>query len=552
MRRTVTATLALATLAASLAAPASALAADDSTLVLTSTTGDPLAGRTFTAYRIGDYANVTVKDGKVAGYELKGDAARNAWVQAALKDAGLNAAAPAGQDEVAAVTTLTGADLRKAANALAASDKRPDAEDTVSGTTTNSRAEFDLPEGLYLITDTTGVPMIASTTIDGLTKFSDGSTLGRLTVKTTTVTLSKKVFVDGAWKDSASLTAGNEAQYRLSVNMPNGGSGTVSSVKVVDVPVGQHRTGDITVKADGTDVTALTDVYEAGQTIPANPSIPNDTARTVPDGGFGLGLDKVAEAHPGAQVEILVNTVIDAADDGHHPQTGVAYTSIWDGTASVTPPTDANPGPDGSCPTGVNVSCAQVPVNTYGFDLNKTSMGDETAKVSGAGFRIQDKATGEWLSLRADGSWGRETSETAATELFTGDANRDGTVSDAEKTADTAGRITFAGLGAGEYLVKETTVPEGFSSASKPSFTATITDDGKVSFKGDDLPNLTEDAGGSVTVRNMTTLAQLPATGGVWTVGSFLAGAALIAMLAAGGAHVARTRRIEASAPIAV
>lgn len=535
-------------------------------ITVKATEASTLAGHKFNAYLIGTYANTqTDADGNVSSYELKGTAASNTWVKNVV-DAYNTAhktslAAPGGQDDVAVLTKASSTQLRQLANELAAAKNKPtaDAKATdVAGTGTTLK--LDVPDGLYLITDSNGVSMIVSTKIAG--KNFGAQTLGEMVIKSNSVELVKKlVNADGSLAANGSLTVGSTATWRMTLTLPNTGDGTVASVKIVDNPAGQKFTGnlnDITVKIGNADVTGQVTKVAGGGTVAVNSNIPNDVARPVPADGFGLSLDNLTSTYGGRQVTITAKTIITDLTKGAHPQTGIAYTSIYDGTntPTVPPASPTLPNP-GECATGTGISCSTVPVTTYGFDLNKTSFDDATVKVAGAGFVIKDETNGKYLKYDAQAGWtfitaaSPDAAKTAGAELLTGDMDKNGTVTDTEKTAATAGTIKYTGLGAGTYTVTETTVPAGYSSLSKPSFTATIKTDGTIMFTGQNLPNLTKPDGSNVTVSNMTNLTQLPQTGGVWEVGSFMAAAGILAALAFGSVAVVRRKTGEANKPIA-
>ena len=150
--------------------------------------------------------------------------------------------------------------------------------------------------------------------------------------------------------------------------------------------------------------------------------------------------------------------------------------------------------------------------------------------------------------------WSHAAGQEQATEFLTGDTNHDNQVTSATPPTGRA-TSTFPGLGEGTYLVKETRAPEGFEERpiALPSFTVTISPEGAITFRGRDLPALTTDDGnGKVTVADIQSLLQLPATGGAWTIASFLAAAALVAGLAGGIAVRARRERADADKPIIV
>jgi len=77
-------------------------------------------------------------------------------------------------------------------------------------------------------------------------------------------------------------------------------------------------------------------------------------------------------------------------------------------------------------------------------------------------------------------------------------------------TSGADGKVTFTGLAAGTYTVKETMVPHGFLQNVKPEFTVTIDKDGNVSFT-QDAWHLVDPQ--TVTVKNVKSVTQLPLTG---------------------------------------
>lgn len=530
---------AFAMMLAGIGLPATAMAADNTGITINAAAGNTLDGHTFTAYLLGTYTNVTEKDGKVNSYQLDGTDDSNAWTKRAV-DA-FNAAntddktdlSSSGLDDVNAITKASGSALRKVATRLAADANKPAAAGTANGA--GSTVTLNVPDGLYLITDSAkgSVPMVVSTKIGG--KDFTTATLGTYTVKSKAVTISKKLVSGNQLLDSGSLSVGSEATWQFSLNLPSTGNdasdGTVVSVKIVDAPTGQtYKANSVSAKIGNTDVTDLITVVDGGKQIAANASIPGDTARDVPVGGFGLSLDALAAAHPNETVTITAKTTITSTTDGNHPQSATAYVSVFDGIGK----TDLDSSDD-------------VPVTTHSFSIDKTSMDDATVKVNGAEFKIKDSSD-KWLSYDAStGAWSEAADQDHATAFKTGDANLDGTVSDDEKTGAGAGRITFTGLGEGTYTVKETKAAAGFASGdvAMPSLTVTVGKD-KVTFKGANLPALTVDDGdGTATVKNMTSLTQLPATGGAWSAMATLAAALVVAGIAVQTGRMAAVKRRE-------
>lgn len=196
-------------------------------ITLNAAEGNTLAGHTFTFYRLGSYGDITAG---TSGTDVKSltvnkiDDTSDKWIQAANTKAGItdlqgfDAAgdlAHLGKD--GEPTGTVQGRLREAAKQLAATASTAGTDGkalTVTKTVTGSGATMtvaDLPNGLYLIVDSAGSPMIVGTPIQG-SKTLNGVTLGALTIKSKTVSIDKKVSHDR--KDKATLIdskAGNTA-----------------------------------------------------------------------------------------------------------------------------------------------------------------------------------------------------------------------------------------------------------------------------------------------------------------------------------------------------
>lgn len=508
IRRAPVALAAGAILAASLAAPAQA-AQTGITLSAPEGGSNTLAGHSFTAYRIGGYTDVVKANGRIASFDVAtaDQGATKAWLAAALKKAGLTA--KAGCDEAGTIAgTDDAATLRRVADALAASASKPAA--TVSNVTSSGiRATLNVPDGYYLVTDTNKdtLPMIVGTKVGGM-DLSTG-TLGQLTVKTRTFTLDKTlVHADGSESKTGSVRVGDTATYHIAFTMPYI-VGADASVRVVDQMTGQTFKDMTGATLDGKDVTAQVGVVKAPAAGPA--AIPAKSsglpATTLPAGSVGFNLDRLATAaNGGKRVVITVRATITSTADNHHieaPTGHVAWRDLSTGVVYTPDP-----------PT------SRADVYTGDLRVTKTSTADRTARIPDAGFKIRDKGTGKWLSWSASG-WSDAADEAHATEFRTGDADHDGKVTAAEASASTKGDATFPGLASGTYEIRETTAPEGFvkSNLGLPSLTATLdAEKGTVTYQGADLPNLTTVEGGRAVVADMTSLTQLPTTGGVWGV----------------------------------
>lgn len=519
IRRAPVVLVAGAILAASLAAPAQAA---QTGIILEAPTFNTLAGHSFTAYRIGGYTDVVKANGRVASFDVAtaDQGATKAWLAAALRSAGLTV--KAGCDEAGTIAgTDDAATLRRVADLLAASASKPAA--TVSNVTgSGTRATLNVPDGYYLVTDANKdtLPMIVGTKVDGMDLAT--GTLGTLTVKTRTFTLDKTlVHADGSESKTGSVRVGDTATYHIAFTMPYM-VGADASVRIVDQMTGQTFKDMTGVTLDGRDVTDQVGVVKAPATaIPAKSSgLP---ATTLPAGSVGFNLDRLATAaNGGKRVVITVRATITSTADNHHieaPTGHVAWKDLSTGTVYTPDP-----------PT------SRADVYTGDLKVTKTSTADRTARIPDAGFKIRDKGTGKWLSWSASG-WSDAADEAHATEFRTGDANHDGKVTAAEASASTKGDATFPGLSSGTYEIRETTAPEGFvkSNLGLPSLTATLdAEKGTVTYQGADLPNLTTVEGGRAVVADMTSLTQLPTTGGVWGVVTAVSVMAAFAGLAFG------------------
>lgn len=510
-----------AILAASLAAPAQA-AQTGITISAPRGASNTLAGHSFTAYRIGGYTDVVKVNGRVASFDVANadQGATKAWLAAALKKAGL--AAKAGCDEACTIAGETdAATLRRVADLLAASASKPTA--TVSNQSGNTvDLCLNVPDGYYLVTDTNKdtLPMIVGTKVGGM-DLSTG-TLGTLTVKTRTFTLDKTlVHADGSESKTGSVRVGDTATYHIAFTMPYM-VGADASVRIVDQMTGQTFKDMTGVTLDGRDVTGQVTKTVGPAAIPAKSSgLP---ATTLPAGSVGFNLDRLAtDANGGKRVVITVRTTITSAANNHHveaPTGHVAWRDLSTGTVYTPDP-----------PT------ARADVYTGDLKVAKTSAADRTARIPDAGFKIRDKGTGKWLSWSAASGWSDAADQARATVFRTGDADMDGKVSAAEASASTKGDATFPGLSSGTYEIRETDPPEGFvkTSLGLPSLTATLdAEKGTVTYQGADLPNLTTVEGGRAVVADMTSLTQLPTTGGVWGVVTAVSVMAAFAGLAFG------------------
>ena len=515
-----------------MAAPATVNDATTNTAItLNAAEGNTLDGHTFTFYRLGSYGDIIGNgDRDVSSLTvLKIDDATDQWIAAANRTAGVHDYQ--GYDAVGDLAHVANTEnpqhdltdnhhnneanadpadsgngvqktLRKAAKALAGSVPaavRPAATITGRGTT---QTTTPLANGLYLVVDSNGSPMIVGTPIQG-TKTLNGVTLGTLTIKAKTVNVDKKAaqdrehahdLVDAPTADNpASWRVGDTVDFQFETTLPN--KQNAYSHKVVDVMHGMTLSGSpsVRLKTGGTDITRA-----AGVTVTPGAN----------GNGFTVDFSQDAlKAYSAKRVVVTYKALITSAGRGDQASnTATASTRFYDGG-------DVNPSDP---PTAVDKTI----VAAYDLNLVKTNW-DGTRKLAGAGFRIRNVDTGKWMTLASNGQW-------------SDDQTGDGT----EFKTNADGRVNFAGLGAGKYRIEETTVPAGmvtfptalvkidFTVADNGTITVTKDDNNlKTGFVGD------KGKGYTLTARNVDSLTQLPQTGGAFG----MAALAVVAVAGLGG-----------------
>lgn len=515
-----------------MAAPATVNDATTNTAItLNAAEGNTLDGHTFTFYRLGSYGDVIANgDRDVSSLTvLKIDDATDQWIAAANRTAGVHDYQ--GYDAVGDLAHVANTEnprhdltdnnhnnaanadpadsgngvqriLRKAAKALAGSVPaavRPAATVTGHGAT---QTTTPLANGLYLVVDSNGSPMIVGTPIQG-TKTLNGVTLGTLTIKAKTVNVDKKAaqdrehannLVDGPTADNpASWRVGDTVDFQFETTLPN--KQNANSHKVVDVMHGMTLSGSpsVRLKAGGTDITRA-----AGVTVTPGAN----------GNGFTVEFSQDAlKAYSAKRVVVTYKALITSAKRGDQASnTATASTRFYDGG-------DVNPNDP---PTAVDKTI----VAAYDLNLVKTNW-DGTRRLAGAGFRIRNVDTGKWMTLASNGQWS-DAQTGVGTELKTG--------------AD--GKVNFAGLGAGKYRIEETTVPAGMvtfpTALVKVDFT--VADNGTITVTKDDNNLKTgfvgdKDKGYTLTAKNVDSLTQLPQTGGAFG----MAAMAVVAVVGLGG-----------------
>lgn len=474
-------------------------------ITLNAAQGNTLTGHTFDFYRLGSYGDITAG---TTGTDVKSltvnkiDDASDKWIAAANAKAGItdlqgfDAAgdlAHVGKD--GEPTGTVQGRLREAAKQLAASASasKITAVKSVPGTG-DTMTVSDLPDGLYLIVDSDGVPMIVGTPIQG-TKTLNGVTLGTLTVKSKTTKIDKTVskdrnnkgtFIDskaGDTEDSASFTVGETVDFKYVFTLPNMQAATQTVVK--DTMNGLTLAGDPAFTIDSKAVT---------------PTVAKD------ENGFTATFDQAfIKANSAKKVTVTYKaTVANAKRAAQASNTATISTTFYDGTAASKTTVDSND---------------TATVSAYDVNIRKTNWDGKQA-LQGAGFKIQNKDTGKWMKQDPKtGSWSYEDTQGKASQFLTGEN----------------GQLNIAGLGAGNYHVVESKVPDNMTSLVTVEFDMNITDGGKVSTSADTNKLITgqptNDNKWTITVRNIDALTELPQTGGL--LGNTMIGVVVIAM--AGG-----------------
>ncbi|MCI1984513.1 MAG: hypothetical protein LKJ47_07080 [Bifidobacteriaceae bacterium] len=216
----------------------------------------------------------------------------------------------------------------------------------------------------------------------------------------------------------------------------------------------------------------------------------------------------------------------------------------------------------------VNNNGHEIPGDTVD-PTDRTKVVDETQDLKKVNSKDAPLAGATFTLYLTDASGNKSTE---VTSVLSGDANADGTVSPEEEAADTAGDIVFKNLGAGTYIIEETNAPAGYMNQSPavklvigitetPSTdeetgvtTTTVAYDEAYTEVNDtyDLITLNATAGtptdikdandnvigtatvtGSGTIKNVTSVFQLPLTG-AYGIALFL----ILAAILAGGAVV--------------
>lgn len=373
----------------------------DPTTAATITVNGNVSGHHFTAYKLASFGNVTIAGGK-AQASVASEAAVKDKIAAAAKTAGITVAS--GQDPADAAARANSAQIQAFANTLV----KAGLTQTAAADGNGSTATLNVTEGWYLVTDSKGLPILVGTQIKSgnqtATAMKDGTTLGVVTVKNTSVSLDKKV--NG--KDNDSVSVGSHVTYTVDVTLP--AKSNVSSYTFSDQLTGGAYDGAVTATI-GSNAATVTPKFDQ-----AKDSFTIDLTGLLGDSEQTLTLSYGART------------------------TAKTATNNAQATGKDRNGNDLTPGKD------------TATVKAYDFDLTKVDALSTDTKLQGAQFKIQKK-NGAWLK-QTDGKWSDAKGEADATVFttdaqgktnFTGLGNGTYTVKEVAAPADhyLAGTFTF-------------------------------------------------------------------------------------------------------------
>lgn len=534
--------------------------------------GDGAANHTFSAYLIAaynsDYSYSAADD--VSNLSLVLPSATGSVISSVLKTStdlpDINKLTTQDGTNWGFDSTSSNSDVRKFAQALAAHTANlGTAQSLVKGTNTVT------PEGVYLIVDTTAladgatttvsVPMIVGSTLAKADAVSGTSTVasGEVDVKNTVITVHKQVVKDDGTtpNNNPSYKLGDTITFELSTVIPNfsgydknATDPTASDARVLQLTDtfsnGLTYDGVTSVKVEGIDTALTTNDYTiTTPTTTGGGKLIVDFGKLV-NQVSGSALENTLSNYYGKKITVVVTA--------HLNENAVIATQ---GSDTVVTGDDANGNPN-----SVDVTFSNNPsdnsdksttpgdtVNVYSFKytLKKTGQGNDADGLSGAKFTIKD-SDGNYLGY--DSST-KQWSSLGTTEP---DKSLSGTADGIFTSSPT---IEFYGLKEGTYTVHEVEAPAGYLGINLPTFTFTITatynNDGTNTSAGtsinsgdDSLKTLTYSASatgtssgyieggtdGTVTVKNFTSITQLPKTGAAGIALFSVIGLALVAAAA--------------------
>lgn len=447
----------------------------------------------------------------------------------------------------------------------------PDQTENPTGTT----LELTMPQGLYLVTDSAGFPIILGTKIDNpnsspadkeedltqsapcqpttpgnpnsLCQTQTLGTLGEIIVKPRATGLEH--FVDADQDESQGT--GSTVVFDTIFDMPT--TTTVSAAKLtVSYPKYEHIDASTMALVDDPDdvpadnpTDAATSTHKIGHALPSSTFNPSDIDLTPAGSGAPPSEDDVIVIDLTPYKAALGSKKLDLRVRGK-AENDMADTSK--GENSTDSVSHANLHVDyysSSLPGGIDPydEDKEVHVHSSSLKLRKVDFEHTSDMLEGAKFKIstedEDPVTHASIEPNTD----------RTLDQFDGNSDHPAdfkSIPD-EETTDSHGIIDWTGMGRGKYLIEETQAAPGHTRPLPVSFHIEVNRLGAVTFTNGESENLitNEDEDDSVpapetvTVRNISSLAQLPQTGSKYLTII----AAAVVVLAIAGLMVLLVRR---------
>ncbi|WEV75446.1 SpaA isopeptide-forming pilin-related protein [Bifidobacterium sp. ESL0800] len=579
-------------------------AGNDATLTVNAPKASYVAGRSFSALRIGTYdmaakATDTAHSGQLAGLSVGtvndsdiNSAATAAYTKVTTKDLAKEYAGnPVGQIAAtmlgysAADTLITNGDttsaaapytgkLRDVAQELAGNSgslKAKFASSPYTGTVTDKKVTFSgLPQGLYIIRDMStsipansqvSAPMIVGTAVfengntSGYTKFAngDGTELGVVNVKDDEVTIGKTA-------DQTSIPNGSWGKFHVTTTVPVTGGFKHYVFKVTDTPskgftLPNPDTSDEADKANYDAHKLKVYVKEKADDPLSDTNLLNNGTN---DNTYYTAT--LTQGAPGSSSSIVVNFGDNLLNhpDVYKPGYTIEITYSLKKNTDANNPTNSvglNHSTVDTCSTADAGDCTTADVDgptitthTYGFKL-KNVLRDKTTALKGAVFTIAPKDTPDQPIEFFDAGNGKYTTEAVA-----GQTAKSGIT----VTSDD-GTLAVDGLAEGTYDVKQTgaaSSPQKLRDVMLPHFRVTLTPTTTDTSKNtvtisvtQDIWHLVEksvDKSSDVVVTNVPSVINLPLTGGAGIVLAVIVVAVLALLFV--GSEVLKRRHDQTTA----
>lgn len=465
---------------------------------ITSPSGDGLARREFKAYRLTGYTDATYNGNSIQSLSgVKASDRMQGIIRTALT---ANSITPSGDANGPENTLMrlkldNASQLYRVVKSLESGINAASGLTPITATGAADATSVSIPTtepGLYLILADGSQPMLVGTTADGHS-FA-GQTLGTATLKSADATGLDKKLTNVNGVENASIAVGDTAKYTITFNLPD--ATAYQEATLDDTMTGQTLNWD---------------------TVRVSPDAGTKTPSPV-EQGFSVGFsDEDIRAHSNARVTITYTATITNAKADN---TAVLHLR------------DRNGGDHDSGKVQTHNGGTTDGARLAELDLTKVDAGDTSRTLGGAKFTLQDVT---------------EDNGTPDDKYIKDD---DGTITrqDApyEYTSDARGRIGLTGLAEGRYRLVETRVPDGHVPGIKAEADVTVTHDGAITVTGTGLNSglIGADTDSSAqkavfTVQNLSSLTQLPATGGT----GMIAIALLIALIAGVGAGLTAVGR---------